>query len=328
MYLSLPQDVTNGIDRLQTKILTAADNLSNKTKYNSKLIRQCIYGVSVGLIIVASVMLVVAFLGFLFSVFGLYYVVYFLVIVTWILIVGTFILSGSFLVLHNAIGDTCVAMEEWTLNPTAKTVMDDIIPCVEKATMEETFTRAKTTAYTIVQLFDTVISTVISSNFISYNKSGPTLPLLCNPFNADYTVRSCATDEVTIESAAQAWKSGGRLTPYIYRELEGAVNVTYGLYRYGPTLADLADCTTVRKAFADIRRIYCPGSFRCSKHKKPPRAVAQSPSSMAFKAMSLKAILLQIVKPSSQDLQRRKTFRPKPTRFSLMNRNTDAVAVS
>lgn len=88
-----------------------------------------------------------------------------------------------------------------------------------------------------------------------------------------------------------------------------------------------------------------PGSFRCSNHKKPPRAMVvsrptatlpRSPSSsdpycdqsisMAAiaKANSLKAILLQIIKqPStSHDVHRRKTFHPKPTRFSLMNRNT------
>ncbi|KAK7292008.1 hypothetical protein RIF29_07616 [Crotalaria pallida] len=86
-----------------------------------------------------------------------------------------------------------------------------------------------------------------------------------------------------------------------------------------------------------------PGSFRCNMHKKPPRATAarplpRSPSStnphhldspMLVKANSLKAILLQIIKPSSHDLHKRKTFHPKPTRFCLMNNgNRDAVAVS
>ncbi|WJX90418.1 hypothetical protein P8452_72319 [Trifolium repens] len=82
-----------------------------------------------------------------------------------------------------------------------------------------------------------------------------------------------------------------------------------------------------------------PGSFRCSIHKKPPRAVVARPSSnlnyhcldhssmtMVAKAnISLKAILLQIIKHrSNRDLHRRKNFKPKPTRFSVMNR----VAVS
>ncbi|CAJ2634612.1 uncharacterized protein LOC123922694 [Trifolium pratense] len=86
-----------------------------------------------------------------------------------------------------------------------------------------------------------------------------------------------------------------------------------------------------------------PGSFRCSIHKKPPRAVVARPSSSSFSNpnynyldhssmamvakvnISLKAILLQIIKHrSSRDLHRRKNFKPKPTRFSVMNH----VAVS
>ncbi|OIW18609.1 hypothetical protein TanjilG_13361 [Lupinus angustifolius] len=71
-------------------------------------------------------------------------------------------------------------------------------------------------------------------------------------------------------------------------------------------------------------------------HKKPPRGAApplprgpSMSSSMHVKAYSLKAILLQIIKPSSSHgHHRRKTFHQKPTRFSLMNGNRDAVEVS
>jgi len=49
---------------------------------------------------------------------------------------------------------------------------------------------------------------------------------------------------------------------------------------------------------------------------------------MPAKPDSLKAFLLQVIKPSSHDLHRRKAFHPKPTRFSLMNANNDAVAVA
>ncbi|KAK7304733.1 hypothetical protein VNO77_42620 [Canavalia gladiata] len=79
-----------------------------------------------------------------------------------------------------------------------------------------------------------------------------------------------------------------------------------------------------------------PGSFRCSLHKKHHPSVHRNPSnnyhhlesSMVAKANSLKAFLLQLIKPSSHDLHRRKNFQPKPTRFCLMNGNNDAVAVS
>ncbi|XP_057432710.1 uncharacterized protein LOC130725508 [Lotus japonicus] len=79
-----------------------------------------------------------------------------------------------------------------------------------------------------------------------------------------------------------------------------------------------------------------PGSFRCSMHKNRPRSVLPRNTSNynphrsdSSKANSLKAILLQIIKPSNQDLHRRKNFQPKPTRFYLMNSNTDPlIAVS
>ncbi|KAG4930083.1 hypothetical protein JHK82_047152 [Glycine max] len=72
-----------------------------------------------------------------------------------------------------------------------------------------------------------------------------------------------------------------------------------------------------------------PGSFRCSMHKKPPLAAAVpskwESSPMAAKANSLKATLLQMIKPSSHDHHKRKTFQPKPTRFSLMNNVVIAI---
>lgn len=50
----------------------------------------------------------------------------------------------------------------------------------------------------------------------------------------------------------------GRLTPIFYDQMEAAVNVTYGLYRYGPFLVDLQDCTFVRDTFSNISNRNCP----------------------------------------------------------------------
>lgn len=41
--------------------------------------------------------------------------------------------------------------------------------------------------------------------------------------------------------------------------MTAAVNVSYGLYHYGPFLVDLQDCTFVRQTFSDISIKYCPG---------------------------------------------------------------------
>ncbi|MCD9640041.1 hypothetical protein HAX54_025055, partial [Datura stramonium] len=77
------------------------------------------------------------------------------------------------------------------------------------------------------------------------------------------------------------------------------------------------------------RICYCsptthPGSFRCKLHKNGQKSYysrrSSSSSSSSYwelakiaKANSLKVFLLQIIKPSSHDLQRRRNFQPKPS---------------
>ncbi|KAK6284868.1 hypothetical protein QQP08_018374 [Theobroma cacao] len=48
----------------------------------------------------------------------------------------------------------------------------------------------------------------------------------------------------------------------------------------------------------------------------------------ASKACLIKAFLMQIIKPSSHDLQRRRNFQRKPTRFCPLNSSANGVAVS
>ena len=50
----------------------------------------------------------------------------------------------------------------------------------------------------------------------------------------------------------------GRLTPSMYDQMSGAVNVSYGLYHYGPFLTNLVDCTFVRDTFEAIHKDHCP----------------------------------------------------------------------
>lgn len=94
-----------------------------------------------------------------------------------------------------------------------------------------------------------------------------------------------------------------------------------------------------------------PGSFRCSLHRAHhPRKASAGESAVhdananrsktktmmmatsSSKPGLLKAFLMQIIKPSSHHLQRRRNFQPRPTRFCLMNSGHggghDGVAVS
>jgi len=207
-------------------------------------------------------------------------------------------------------GDTCVAMNEWVGNPTAHTALDEILPCVEKPTVLETYLRSRSLTYRIVKAFDQVISNFTNANtLLNYNQSGPLVPLLCNPFNSDLTPRNCTSGEVTFQNATEVWTSlkpssihictacwiegicmqlvdiwnfqvwrnykcevsltqqctsAGRLTPIIYTKLGDAVNLTHGLFEYGPFFADLIDCTFVRKTFDNISITYCPPLRRYS----------------------------------------------------------------
>ncbi|KAG2328772.1 hypothetical protein Bca52824_011500 [Brassica carinata] len=277
----LPGDVLSSIDNIQGKINSSATTLSVKTMENQDRIQDVLDNMRLALIIIAAVMLFLAFIGFLLSIFGLQCLVYTLVILGWILVTGTFVLCGLFLLLHNVVGDTCVAMDQWVQNPTAHTALDDILPCVDNATASETLSQTKRVTYQLVDLVDNVINTMANKNFPSqarplyYNQSGPLMPLLCNPFNADLSDHLCKPGEVHLSNATEVWKNytckfvtpgtcstPGRLTPKLYTQMAASVNVSYGLYKYGPFLADLRGCNFVRSTFTDIERDHCPGLKR------------------------------------------------------------------
>ncbi|XP_042507406.1 uncharacterized protein LOC122083610 [Macadamia integrifolia] len=232
----------------------------------------------------AAVMLVLAFLGFLLPILGLKIIVNILVIIGWILVAGTFILGGVFLLFHNFVADTCVAMDEWVQNPTAHTVLDNILPCVDNATARESSLQSKQVTFQLINVVNQYIGIVANRDFppyltrVYYNQSGPLIPFLCNPFDPNLMDRKCVVEEVDLDSARRVWKkyvcevsangicsTQGRITPSIYNQMAAAVNVTYGLYRYSPFLVGLQDCTFVRDTFTQIIRENCPGLQRYSK---------------------------------------------------------------
>ncbi|KAL7099641.1 hypothetical protein ACP275_09G097800 [Erythranthe tilingii] len=275
----LPQDVQNNIDKVNTLITSSANTLDSATKNNKYDIFRYLDAVGLILIVVAAVMLGLALLGFLLSITGLQCLVYILVVLGWILVAITFILCGVFLVLHNVMGDTCVAMGDWVNNPTAHTALDDIIPCVDPNTAQEVLSSSKDVTYQMVQLVNGIIANVSNRDNIPpgagalyYNQSGPLVPLLCNPYNLDRSNRGiCATGEVGLNNATQVWRNYecrvsdqnicttvGRLTPGLYDQMSGAVNVSYGLDQYGPFLTNLVDCSFLRDAFSTIHKDNCP----------------------------------------------------------------------
>lgn len=69
----------------------------------------------------------------------------------------------------------------------------------------------------------------------------------------------------SVISGSEVCTGAGRLTPTIYRQMSAAVNVSYGLYHYGPFLAELEDCTFVRQTFSSISQNNCPGLRKYSR---------------------------------------------------------------
>ncbi|XP_021739168.1 uncharacterized protein LOC110705585 [Chenopodium quinoa] len=280
----LPSNVQTDIDDIDMKITAASSFLDHQSTNTADDIREVLDSVRLALIIVAAIMLFLAFLGFLFSMFGMQVLVYTLVVFGWIILTGTLILCGVFLLFHNVATDTCLAMHQWSLNPTAHTALDEILPCVDPATSQETLKRSKEVTSHLVDMVNSVISNVSNINFgvqfkpFYYNQSGPLLPFLCNPFTHDLMDRQCSRGEVDLNNASQALgnyvcqvdptgicTTTGRLTLAMYNQMIAAVNVSYGLHNYGPDLVALQDCSFVRETFTSIYTDHCPGLRRYSR---------------------------------------------------------------
>nr|XP_048321875.1 uncharacterized protein LOC112490910 isoform X2 [Ziziphus jujuba var. spinosa] len=239
-----PPNILKEIDRVEKKVNASANNLEHETEDNSNNIQEVIDSVRVILIVLAAIMLLLAFFGSVFSVFGMKCLVYALVIIGWILVTVTFILSGIFLVLHNVAADTCVAMDEWVQNPVAHTAFDDILPCVDNSTAQETLNKTKETTFQLVGIVNQFINNVANLNNVPpnagpiyYNQSGPWVPVLCNPFHPNNTHRNCAHGEVEFTNSTEEWRkyvcqvsatniciTVGRLTPVYYDQLISTVN--------------------------------------------------------------------------------------------------------
>lgn len=110
---------------------------------------------------------------------------------------------------YSVTADSCVAMNQWVKNPTAHTALDDILPCVDNITAQETMTKSKEVTSQLVNVVNQVISNVSNVNVppgfkpLYFNQSGPLLPILCNPYQSDFTNRTCGSAEVDLSNATE-----------------------------------------------------------------------------------------------------------------------------
>ncbi|XP_011075765.1 uncharacterized protein LOC105160192 isoform X1 [Sesamum indicum] len=273
----LPSDVEDDIDRLNIDLNTAADTLEETTDDNSSKIRKVFNAVRSALITIAAVMLLISILGLVLSISGHQHAIHIFIISGWLLVAVTFILCGVFVILDNAISDTCMAMGEWVENPHAETALSNILPCVDQRTTNQTLFKSKQVINDIANMVNGFVGSVANSNpppqasSSYYNQSGPLIPALCYPYDSQLQDRTCSAQELSMENASLVWQnytctvsanglcsSVGRLTPNMYTELVAAVNVSYALEHYAPPLLNLQNCNFVRDTFRNITSSYCP----------------------------------------------------------------------
>ncbi|WOK98662.1 hypothetical protein Cni_G07374 [Canna indica] len=267
--LYLPLDVQNKVDKLNVDLNDAANTLSGETTKSSGKVKRVFDDIRCTLIVVAAIMLLLAILGFLLSILGHKNAIYIFILSGWLLVTITFILCGLFVIVSNAVGDTCAAMGEWVHNSQAETSLSNILPCVDEQTTNLTLYQSKEV---IVQLVNVVNTAIFSqARSVSYNQSGPLMPSLCSPYDSEFHDRRCEPEEVSFVNASKVWQNytcvvsdlglcaaSGRVTSDMYKQLVEAVNVSYALDHYTPFLLNLQNCQFVRGTFDSITTFFCP----------------------------------------------------------------------
>ncbi|KAF3432228.1 hypothetical protein FNV43_RR26967 [Rhamnella rubrinervis] len=271
----LPSDVMDDIDKLNVDLNAASEMLKEKTSENSVKIKKVFNVVRSALITVAAIMLLLTVVGLLLSILGHQHAIHIFIITGWLLVAITFILCGVFVILNNAVSDTCMAMEEWVENPHAETALSNILPCVDQRTTNKTLIQSKKIINGMVNVVNRFIYAYANANPSEgdpyyYNQSGPQMPPLCYPFDSNLRDSRCGDQEVSIANASVVWEkyrckvsygvctTVGRVTPDIYTQLIAAVNESYALQHYAPPLLSLQDCNFVRDTFRNITSSHCP----------------------------------------------------------------------
>ncbi|KAJ1429155.1 putative UPF0481 protein [Sesbania bispinosa] len=233
--LNLPDEIKKNIGKVE-RLSNQTANIKSQTEETAKVSTELLNAMSQSLLAVTSLMLILAVIAFIISVFGWKLIVYLLVFIGWILVTCTFILGSMSLFVHNGVADTCVAMEDWLQHPQDHTALSKFLPCMDEATAQRTLDITKNTSFHMVNLVNTFVITVANNNVppsnlhdIYYNQSGPSMPLLCNPFFPNLTERTCGPIEVDLKDAPTAYQSFmcntspsglcitiGRLTPSLY----------------------------------------------------------------------------------------------------------------
>ena len=93
-------------------------------------------------------------------------------------------------------------------NPQAETALSNILPCVDQATTNQTLWKSKQVVNDIVKIVNGFVDSYANLkrhhhvNTVYYNQSGPLVPHLCYPYDAQLQDRNCSNHEVSMANAS------------------------------------------------------------------------------------------------------------------------------
>lgn len=99
-------------------------------------------------------------------------------------------------------------MGEWVENPHAETALSNILPCVDQRTTNQTLYKSKQVINDIANMVNGFVGSVANSNPAPqatsnyYNQSGPLIPPLCYPYDAQLQDRTCSAQELSMQNAS------------------------------------------------------------------------------------------------------------------------------
>lgn len=101
-------------------------------------------------------------------------------------------------------------MGDWVQHPRDNSALSKLLPCMDEVAAQKTLDITRNTSFQVINLLNAFIINVANGNVppmqgstdIYYNQSGPSLPLLCNPFFPNLTERTCAPSEVGLKGVA------------------------------------------------------------------------------------------------------------------------------
>ncbi|XP_022716547.1 uncharacterized protein LOC111275432 [Durio zibethinus] len=210
----LPPNLITEIDKVKS-LINATGNIPHiKSAHITDSMLNILNPVNVALITITVFLLLLAFLGFLFSILGMQSCVHLFVVIGWIVITLTYILCGIFLVFHNIVADTCVAMDEWVQNPMANSSMKELIPCWDREFGQNVLDASRSVTTGVNGILNQYIvavannETLIPSQAVPvyHNQSGPLVPVICDPYTKGDTRQSCGVGEVALSNAAEVKK--------------------------------------------------------------------------------------------------------------------------